>query len=109
MKEAAYLREGGYFNAGINRLYYACFYAVLALLLANRIEAATHNGVKTMLGLHFVKTGKISIEYGSLYSDLFDKRHSGDYDDMFFIEGSTFDFLYPKAVAFVDKIKNMLS
>lgn len=30
--EARYLREGGYFNAAVTRLYYACFYAAQGLL-----------------------------------------------------------------------------
>ncbi len=35
-------------------LYYACYYAVAALLLKYDIQTQTHNGVKTMPGLHFV-------------------------------------------------------
>ncbi len=31
--------------------------------------------------LHFVQTGIVSKEYGNLFSDLFDRRHTEDYDD----------------------------
>ena len=31
--EADLLRQGNYYNAAVNRLYYACYYAVSALLL----------------------------------------------------------------------------
>ncbi len=41
-----------FYNAAINRMYYACYYATVALLLKNNIQTQTHNGVKTMLGLH---------------------------------------------------------
>ena len=34
----------------VNRLYYACFYAVSALLLKNSFFAKTHAGAKSMLG-----------------------------------------------------------
>lgn len=51
LEEADYMRVGNYFNAAINRLYYACFYAATGLLIAKGIEAGTHNGVKTMLSL----------------------------------------------------------
>ena len=81
LEEADYMRVGNYFNAAINRLYYACFYAATGLLIAKGIEAGTHNGVKTMLSYHFVRTGVLSLEHGSTFSNLFDKRHSGDYED----------------------------
>ena len=61
LEEALYLENGGYYNAAINRLYYACYYATVALLLKNNISAQTHSGVKTMLGLHFVSKGKLPI------------------------------------------------
>lgn len=32
LEEADYMRVGNYFNAAINRLYYACFYAAIGLL-----------------------------------------------------------------------------
>jgi uncharacterized protein (UPF0332 family) len=34
-----------------------------------------------MFGLHFVKTEIIAKDLGKFYSDIFDMRHSGDYDD----------------------------
>ena len=49
LEEADYMRVGNYFNAAINRLYYACFYAATGLLIAKGIEAGTHNGVKLSL------------------------------------------------------------
>lgn len=39
LEEADYMRNGNYYNAAINRLYYACFYAASALLIAKGIEA----------------------------------------------------------------------
>ncbi len=47
--------ENNLWNTAINRLYYACYYAVTALLLTKDIHAGTHTGVRHMLGLHFVK------------------------------------------------------
>lgn len=34
-----------------------------------------------MFGLHFIKNGLIDKELGKFYSDIFDKRQTGDYDD----------------------------
>ncbi|MDO4933332.1 MAG: HEPN domain-containing protein, partial [Prevotella sp.] len=33
MDEAHYLYGGGYYNTAVNRLYYACFYAAIGLLV----------------------------------------------------------------------------
>jgi uncharacterized protein (UPF0332 family)/predicted nucleotidyltransferase len=78
------LIENQLWGTAINRLYYACYYAVIALLVKNNISTQTHGGTRQMFGLHFVKTGLIQKELGKFYSDIFDKRQTGDYDD--FIE-----------------------
>ncbi len=70
-------------NSVINRLYYAAFYAVIALLLKNNISAITHNGVKTAFGQYFIKNGIIPEEIGKTFSQLFTWRQKGDYDDLF--------------------------
>ena len=73
--------ENQFWTTAINRLYYACFYAVSALLLKNDINTQSHSGTRQMFGLHFIKTEKISKELGKFYSEIFDMRHVGDYDD----------------------------
>ena len=40
LQEARLLAKEGYYNATFNRLYYACFYAALALLAKNGIPTA---------------------------------------------------------------------
>ncbi|MFR3330331.1 MAG: HEPN domain-containing protein [Odoribacter splanchnicus] len=85
LREADILSGQECFNAAINRLYYACFYAISALLVKNKITAHTHQGVKQMFRLHFVATGKVSNEYVRFYSQLFNDRVSGDYDDFLFL------------------------
>lgn len=74
LKEAKVMIRETFYNAAVNRLYYACYYATVALLLKYDIQTQTHNGVKTMLGLHFVSTGKISVKIGKTFNTLFEKR-----------------------------------
>ena len=47
LAEIPFLREQGYYNTATNRLYYACYYAVIALLIKHHIPTDTHAGVKT--------------------------------------------------------------
>lgn len=68
---------------GANRLYYAAYYAVSALLVANGISAKTHEGIIRMFNQFFVATGKIERELGRQYNGLFTMRLTGDYGDCF--------------------------
>ena len=79
--EAEYLIQKKFFNATVNRLYYAAYYAVSALLVKNRITAQSHSGVKQMFGLHFITTRKLPSKLGRFYNQLFNDRITGDYDD----------------------------
>lgn len=71
LKEARVMIENGFPNAAVNRLYYACYYVVTALLLQKEIETASHKGIRQMFGLHFVHAGLVSKEDGRFFSDLF--------------------------------------
>ena len=100
--------ESGYFNTAVNRLYYACYYAATALLVANFIETKSHDGVRQMLGKEFILTGKIPVELGRFYSVAFSKRSAGDYEDFITHTRETLMELYPQAERFVECVKELL-
>ena len=108
LQEARLLAKEGYYNAAFNRLYYACFYAALALLVKNGISTSSHAGVRTMLGLHFVSKGLLEKEHGKTFSRLFEIRHSGDYDDFVYCDKEMTDEYTPLAEAFILRIKELL-
>jgi len=108
LAEIPYLRNQGYYNTATNRLYYACYYAAVALLVKHRISTATHAGVKTMLGMHFVSKGLISKESGRAFSTLFDSRQRGDYDEFVYSTEEEINELYPKAEQFIKEIDELL-
>ena len=47
LDDAQLLADNGKWNSAINRLYYAAYYAVIALLLNADLKPTTHNGVKS--------------------------------------------------------------
>lgn len=108
LAEIPYLREQGYYNTATNRLYYACYYAAVALLTKHHIPTSSHAGVKAMLGLHFVSKGLISKESGRAFSNLFDSRQRGDYDDFVYSTQEEVDELYPKAQRFIEEVDALL-
>jgi uncharacterized protein (UPF0332 family) len=107
-EEALILAKEERWNAVINRLYYACFYAVIALLIKNNISTQTHDGARTQFGLFFVKTGIINKESGKLFSKLFDYRQKGDYGDLFDYDEELTAPLINKVKEFLIEIKKQL-
>ena len=101
--------ELGFFNSSVNRLYYACYYAVIALLVRENINAQTHAGVKQMFGLHFIATNKITKESGRFYSQIFNERMTGDYDDFISFDIETVRALLQKSQDFIQEISVFLS
>jgi uncharacterized protein (UPF0332 family) len=77
------MHKAGHYNDAVNRLYYSCFYAVIALLATEGINPSKHTAVRAFLNKNWIKTGKLSKETGRLYNSLFDRREKGDYGDYF--------------------------
>jgi len=80
LEEAGVLSSSGHWNACVNRRYYACFYAVSALLSNHAISSSKHSGVRSFFNRHFVKTGIIPKERAEIYNSLFERRQEGDYE-----------------------------
>ena len=104
-EDAKLLAENNRWNTAINRLYYASFYAVIALLIKNDIETQTHDGVRTQFGLNFVKTGIIDKKFGKLFSKLFDYRLKGDYGDLFDFDEEIVSPLFDDVELLISTIK----
>lgn len=81
MKDAKLLFEKGSMFSAVNRIYYAMFYSVTALLLKKGMSSSKHGGILSLFNVNFIKTGIISKEYGRFYSRLFEFRQKADYID----------------------------
>ena len=107
-EEALILAKEERWNAVINRLYYACFYAVGALLTKNNYSASSHKGMRQIFGQKFVKTGIIERDLAKHYTDLFEKRHKGEYNDFYDFEEETVLRLFPVSKLFIVRIEELL-
>jgi uncharacterized protein (UPF0332 family) len=106
--EAKTLFENGFYNASVNRLYYACYYSVIALLVKHGIAVQTHAGVKKIFGLHFIVTGKLPSKLGKFYNQLFNDRITGDYDDFILYDKEMLDELLPMVKDFIDQLSDII-
>lgn len=109
ISEVETLIQNRFWNTAINRMYYACFYAVGALLVKNGVETSSHSGCRQKFGQLFVKTGKVDKELAKLYTDLFEKRQKGDYNDFFDFDEETVVNLYKPTKLFIQKIGDLLN
>ena len=101
--------EMKYWHSAANRLYYACYYAVTALLIKHNLTTHTHAGVINLLGLHFVVKGVISKEQGKFFKQLFELRQSGDYSDWFDVGEDDILPLLEPAEQFISEIENLIN
>jgi uncharacterized protein (UPF0332 family) len=62
--------ENRFWNTAIIRMYYACFYAVSALLAKDMIEVSSHSGVRQKFGEYYVKPGKIERDLAKHFTEL---------------------------------------
>lgn len=69
LQAAELLFENEFWNSAINRLYYAIFYAVNALLVQNNYQTKSHSATKSLFSEHFIKTGIIDRKFGKLLSE----------------------------------------
>ncbi|MCD8388345.1 MAG: HEPN domain-containing protein [Bacteroidales bacterium] len=93
--------------SAVNRLYYACFYAALGLLLTDGHSPKSHDGVITLLGQRYILTGIIPKELGKHYSLLYKERISGDYDEFAEYSPEILERFYQNSQAFIKAIKDI--
>ena len=107
--EVETLIANGFWNTAISKMYYACFYAISALLIKNGIEVSTHAGTRQLFGKVFVKEGRFDKSLAKHYTELFEKRNKGDYNDFFdYDEETTLSLLQPTK-DFIKAIENLLN
>lgn len=76
---ARLLAERDFFRQAVTRAYFSAFHAAQGLLAAHGLQAATHEGVQRLIGLHFVMPGLLSKDAGRALSSLQARRHEADY------------------------------
>lgn len=108
-EEAQGIASLGYWPAVGNRLYYAAYHIVSALLISHGYEAQMHSGVIHLFGLHFIVKGIVPKESGKLYSKLYDLRLTGDYDDVYTVNSKDVEHLLPLVKNFLNELKGLMT
>lgn len=105
---ARHLADIEEWEACVNRLYYACFYAANAWMLTAGLSSSKHRGVRSLLNEQLVKPGLLSQEMGALYNVLFARRQRADYEDLYYGEPNLVRTWIPQVRTFVDAIRAII-
>jgi uncharacterized protein (UPF0332 family) len=109
LAEAKLLLANNYVRTAVNRLYYACFYAMSALLLTKGLSASKHAQVRAMLHKDFIRPGVIPVNYGQIFDLLFNNRQKGDYSDLVKFRAEQVKDWLPEARAFVEYVAGLIA
>lgn len=100
--------QAGRLSFSVNRIYYACFYAVSAILLQEGIRFKKHSGVRAAFRQHLVKSSKVNEEHGRLYDKFFELRQRGDYIEYVSFDKKQVEDWLQEAEQFVEAIKRLI-
>ncbi|MCS7311183.1 MAG: HEPN domain-containing protein, partial [Armatimonadetes bacterium] len=108
LRAARLLYEQGFYEEAVSVAYYATLWAARALLLTEGAEPRTCEAVRTMLGLYFVRTGRLSQEVGRLFTRRLDDRMSADYSDVNFLGREDAEEAVAQAERFLEAIRPLV-
>lgn len=106
---ARHLLAGGFGADAVPPAYYAAFHMAEAALAIEGDEPRSHEGLKSLFGLRFVKTGRLPAELASILRELKDERENGDYSIFPAITEEEARHAVDAAERFVDEIEAFLA
>lgn len=108
MAQISELQRLGYWDNIANRLYYAVFHAVNALLIHDGHLVNTHRGIIALFGNYYIRTGIFASEDGRLYSDLQTMRNNSDYNCSYNATQQEIEPMIEPARNLIEKISNYI-
>lgn len=109
LSEATLLRDAGKATGAVSRAYYAAFHAARALLFSMGLEPRSHSGVRAMLGLHFVRSGRLEPRLAHALSHAARAREDADYDAAFVFTLEDADQAIGRAEEFIAAARALLA
>lgn len=109
LHEMDWLIEKGSWSLAANRLYYALFHAVKALLISEAHPVGTHRGAVNQFSLYYVKTGIFTKDDCKLYSRLQQLREEGDYNCAIDVEQEDVENKVAPTKELIERIKQYVN
>ena len=103
------MRQARKWNGAANRIYYSVFHAVNALFINDGLQVKRHKGSHALFSQHFVKTGRLPLEYGRFYNNLQSLREKSDYNCFYDVDEQDVIDGMEKARKFIKAIESLIS
>lgn len=101
--------DSGRYSTAVRDLYYACFYALTAVLLKEGLSFKKHTAVKAALHKDLIKAGIVEPNWGKFYNKIFDSRHEGDYQPLRVFEAEEVKMLLEQGARFIATMEKLLA
>lgn len=109
LEDARILFEKKRWFSTVNRIYYAFFYEIIALLHLRDLSSSKHGRIKALFNEHFVKTGIVEVEIGKFYNRMFEFRQKGDYQDFVHFEEEDVKGWLEKAETYMKELEKCIN
>ncbi len=109
LAEGQLLLQGKFYKGSINRIYYAMFYAVLALLVTRQLGTSKHTGAISLFDREFVKPGIFSKEMSAWLHSVFERRLEADYAELIDVSFEEAQECYRQASEFLAQVRTFLN
>ena len=107
-EEIEILTNAHRWSGAANRMYYAVFHAINALLIYDGHHVNTHRGSHAVFSQFYIKTGIFPAKFSKLYSNLQTLREESDYNCIYNVtEQEIADAIVP-ARELIDAIKEYI-
>ena len=101
--------EAGANSFAVNRIYYAAFYGVSALLLEKNYSFKKHSGVRSTFHREIIKKGLLDTNFGKCYDRLFEDRQEGDYLELISFESDYVKLRLKECSELLEKLRPLIS
>jgi len=95
-------------SAAMNRIYYAGFYIVGALLLLDGFSTSKHRQLIGYFNKEYIKTGKVPVDIGEILDESYNNRVTADYHDFVDLTKTQVEEFYNQMKEFVGFIDQMI-
>ena len=100
--------KSGRLSFAVNRIYYACFYALTAVFRDRDKTFRKHKGLRAALHKDLIKGGVIDQHWGKFFDELFESRQRGDYMPIVIFEPAQVEEYLKQATQFVEEMKRLI-
>ncbi len=105
---AKHLLEYGDYKTAANRLYYAIFAAMKAVLALDGFDSKKHSGIISRFRQEYIKPGVFDTSLSAIIDSLEIIREDSDYDDFYIILKEDLTAQMQKAEYFINEIEKYL-